>query len=67
MIHMILTIINYVNTCQILRVVGGKELTSTYYLLSKCSAQSINLSSLDTSKVTGMSRMFDGCEVQSLV
>ncbi len=49
-----------------LKVVGGKGLISARNLFKECNAQSIDLSSFDTSKVTDMSSMFLDCKVQSL-
>ena len=52
--------------CKTLKVIGGSELTSTYNMFYDCKAQSIDLSSFDTSNVTNMKNMFRECKVQKL-
>ena len=52
--------------CKTLKVIGGSGLASTHNMFWFCKAQSIDLSSFDTSKVTKMGGMFMECEAQSL-
>ena len=44
-----------------LKVVGGKGLVSTNFMFDNCKAQSIDLSSFNTSSATAMQAMFEGC------
>ena len=50
----------------VLKLIGGSGLRATKHMFMSCKAQSIDLSSFDTSKVTNMSRMFLECKTQSL-
>lgn len=49
-----------------LKVIGGRGLISTYKMFTLCAVQSLDLTSLHTSKVTSMQRMFYKCKVQSI-
>ena len=53
-------------TCKTLKVIGGSGLTSTYNMFYKCKAQSLDLSSFNTSNVEDMRHMFRECKAQSL-
>ena len=50
----------------ILKVVGGKGLTSTWAMFHGCKAKSINLKSFNTSQVEYMDSMFFNCDTKSL-
>lgn len=52
--------------CKTLIVLGGRNLKDTSNMFRNCQAQSIDLSNLDTSKVTDMDEMFLGCKAQSI-
>ena len=49
-----------------LKVVGGSGLTSDYNMFYRCEVETIDLSGLDTSKVTDMSDMFHGCKAENI-
>ena len=49
-----------------IKVIGGKNLRDVSHMFEECEAQSLDLSSFDTSKVTTMKAMFSGCQAQSL-
>jgi len=49
-----------------LRVIGGKNLIDASCMFARCEAQSLDLSSFDTSKVVTMDSMFTNCEAQSI-
>ena len=49
-----------------LKVIGGHNLKDTNCMFNECQAQSLDLSSFDTSNVTNMYNMFWCCQAQSL-
>ena len=49
-----------------IKVIGGHSLKDTSCMFYGCHAQSIDLSSFNTSNVTDMSNMFWGCKAQSI-
>ena len=49
-----------------LKIICGRNIKSTKGMFKHCHAQSLNLSSLDTSNVTNMNSMFEGCKAQNL-
>ena len=49
-----------------LKVAGGKNLKNTIFMFDDCQAQSIDLSSFDTSKVTNMHGMFYECQAKHI-
>lgn len=49
-----------------LKVVGGKNIKDASFMFYKCQAQSIDLSSFDTSSVLDMHNMFYNCEAKSI-
>ena len=50
----------------VLKLIGGSGLESTREIFAVCTAQSIDLSSFDTSNVTDMYAMFDECRAESI-